>query len=379
MISVSKLIKGHSEPGDSLRYRGGRRKPIVVLNATRACNLKCVHCYAAAGSGPADGELTTDEIYALIDDLAAYGSPVLLLSGGEPLLRPGIERIADYATQAGLRVAVSSNGTLLDDKLAAALKKAGVAYIGISLDGTGEINDRFRGSTGAFDRTMAGMERARDAGLRVGLRFTITRANVQEAEKILNLTEERGIERVCFYHLVPAGRASAIADEDLGRAETRTVLDMIFERARKDTAPREILTVDNHSDGPYLYLYLKRRGSERAPAALKLLRANGGNASGEAFACIDWAGQVTPDQFWRSAVVGNIREEPFSRIWESTSGLLGELKRREELIIGRCAQKNCRWFSVCRGNMRARAEAAGDRWGPDPACVLEDEEIEITD
>lgn len=378
MLSVSRLISGRAEPGDALRYRAGERRPVVVLNLTRACNLRCVHCYATATPGPAADELGPDELRAVIADLADYGVPALLLSGGEPLMRDDLEAVAAFAVEKGLRVAVSTNGTLIDAERARRLAGAGVVYVGVSLDGIGETNDRFRGVEGAYERALAGVEAARAAGLRVGVRFTMTRANVEQVPAVIELVRERGIPRLCFYHLVPSGRGGEPAVGGLARERTRATLAAIFsacEAERDAAAGREILTVDNHSDGPFLYRWLQRRDAERAACALALLERNGGNASGEAIACIDWRGRVMPDQFWRGAVVGCVRERPFSAIWRDVSGLLGQLRRRDELIHGRCCVKNCRFYRLCRGNMRARAEAAGDRWGADPACVLNDDEI----
>jgi len=246
------MISGKAEPGDALRYRAGPRKPVLVLNVTRACNLRCLHCYARATARPADDELSEAEILALVRDAAGFGCPVLLLSGGEPLMRGDIFRIAAGAVDVGMRVAVSTNGTLIDDTCARELARAGVAYVGVSLDGVGETHDRFRGAPGAFERALAGIERAREAGLRAGVRFTITRSTAGEAERVMDLVEERSVERLCFYHLVPSGRGSRLLAEALARDESRAVVRGIFDRARSDAGAREILTVDNHSDGPCL-------------------------------------------------------------------------------------------------------------------------------
>ncbi|MFH1091771.1 MAG: 12,18-didecarboxysiroheme deacetylase [Pseudomonadota bacterium] len=391
MIGISKLYCGTVEPSDALRYgrQSGRlpshllqfsadKKPVVVWNVTRQCNLKCVHCYAGAKAGRGPDELNTAEGLDLIDDLADFGAPVILFSGGEPLLRPDLTRLIKHTVERGLRAVISTNGTLITPAQAEELQTLGLSYVGISLDGLAEVNDRFRGVPGAFDRALAGIRNCRAAGLKVGLRFTINKRNAAEIPAIFDLLEEEGIPRVCFYHLVYAGRGSALMKEDLDHQETRAVIDLIIDRT-KDLhdrgKPTEVLTVDNHADGPYLYLRLLREGSSRAPEALELLKMNQGNNSGRGIGCVSWDGRVHADQFWRNHTFGNVRRRPFSGIWiDPDIELLAKLKDKQPYLTGRC--RTCRWLEICGGNFRARAEAAcGDVWAPDPACYLKDEEI----
>jgi Fe-coproporphyrin III synthase len=391
MIGISKLYCGTVEPSDALRY--GRdssrlpshllqfskdKKPVVVWNVTRRCNLKCVHCYAHAKDMAFEDELSTDEGKRIIDDLAAFGAPVILFSGGEPLARKDLPELAEYAVQKGMRAVISTNGTLITPEVAQTLKRIGLSYVGISLDGMEAVNDKFRGVTGAFKKAMAGIENCKAAGIKVGLRFTVNKANVEEIPKIFDLLEERDIPRVCFYHLVYAGRGSKLVEDDLTHGETRAALDLILDRTRRlhDIGkPKEVLTVDNHADGPYLYMRLRNEDPERAKEVLKLLEMNEGNSSGLGFGCISWNGDVHADQFWRHYKFGNVRQRAFSEIWTDTSEpLLGRLKEKKKHVTGRCA--TCRWLSICAGNFRVRAEAVyGDVWAPDPACYLTDEEI----
>jgi radical SAM protein with 4Fe4S-binding SPASM domain len=252
----------------------------------------------------------------------------------------------------------------------------------VSLDGLKEANDSFRGMTGAFDKTMAGIEALMDAGVKVGLRFTISRRNAAEIPGIFDLMLERRIPRICFYHLVYSGRGTEIMADSLSAEETRRTVDMIIDRTVGlfDAGHKaEVLTVDNHTDGVYLYLRLLREDPEKAARVLELLRMNGGNSTGLGIASIGWDGSVHPDQFWREHVVGNVRERPFSKIWgEPTDKLLINLRRRKELLHGRCAE--CAYLELCNGNFRARAEAVhNDQWAPDPACYLTDEEIGIVE
>lgn len=393
MIGISKLYCGTVEPSDALRY--GRmssslpshllqfsadKRPVVVWNATRKCNLKCVHCYAHATDASTQDELTTAEGRALIDDLAGYGVPVLLFSGGEPLVRKDLPELAAYAVEKGMRAVISTNGTLITPAVARTLKEIGLSYVGISLDGMQEVNDRFRGVAGAFDKALKGIENSQAAGIKVGLRFTINKANVGEIPGIFDLLEERDIPRVCFYHLVYAGRGSNLVEQDLTHEETRKAVDLIIDRTRdlhQRGKPKEVLTVDNHADGPYVYLRLLEEDPQRAKEVYELLQMNEGNNTGRGIGCVSWNGDVHPDQFWRHYSFGNVRQRPFSEIWSDTSDpLMARLKDKKPHVKGRCA--SCRWLDICAGNFRVRAEAVtGDLWAPDPACYLTDEEIGI--
>lgn len=392
MIGISKLYLGQVEPSDALRY--GRqssklpshllqfssdKKPVVVWNVTSHCNLACAHCYAAVCETTDTTDLDTRQAMTVLDDLAAFKCPVVLFSGGEPLLRSDLPELVAYAVSLGLRAVVSSNGTLLNEATAKRLKAAGTTYVGISIDGQPEVHDRFRGVQGAFFQTLNGIRACQAAGLKVGLRHTITAETANDIPFLFDLMARESIPRICFYHLVSTGRAADEAVLDLTTEQTRRVVDEIIDHTA-DLAryglPKEVLTVDNHCDGPYLYLRLLREGrTEDAARVMELLRMNGGNGTGHGIASIGWNGDVFPDQFWRTQLLGNVRKRPFSAIWsDPTSELLNELRHKAQHVMGRC--KTCRFLDVCGGNFRARAEAlTGQRWGVDPACYLTDEEV----
>lgn len=393
MIGISKLYCGTVEPSDALRY--GRqsdklpshllqfsadKRPVVVWNVTRRCNLKCIHCYAHAKDKAFKNELSTDEGKALLDDLAQFGAPVILFSGGEPFIRKDLPELARYAVERGMRAVVSTNGTLITPERARIFKEIGLSYVGISLDGMEEVNDRFRGVKGAFQAALKGIRNSQEAGLKVGLRFTMNRLNAAEIPAIFDLLEDLDVPRICFYHLVYAGRGSKLVEEDLVHEETRAAVDLIMDRT-KDLhdrgKPKEVLTVDNHADGPYLYLRLLKEDPERAKGVLELLKMNEGNSSGRGIGCVSWDGSVYADQFWRHYSFGNVRERPFSEIWTDTSNsLMKKLKDKKRYVKGRCAQ--CCWLDICAGNFRVRPEAVtGDLWAADPACYLTDQEIGI--
>ena len=394
MVGVSKLYCGAVEAGDLLRYQGRRaqelpshllqfsadKKPVVVWNVTRRCNLKCLHCYARATAGPAPDELSHQEALNLLQDLKDFGAPVVLFSGGEPLMRPDLLELVARAVAHGMRAVISTNGTLITRDLAMRLKDLGLSYVGISLDGTAAVHDRFRGVPGSFAAAMAGVRHCQEQGLKVGLRFTVSRLNYREVPAIFDLVEEYRLPRICFYHLVYAGRGTQaggrglepLPDPGAGGPDLRPHPPPV----RLGGAP-EVLTVDNHADGPYIYLKLLKEDPQRAAEVLELLKMNEGNNSGRGIGCVSWDGEVHADQFWRHHSFGNVRERPFGEIWtDLTDPLLARLKDKKRYVGGRCAR--CRWLDVCAGNFRVRAEAlSGDLWAPDPACYLTDEEIGV--
>lgn len=392
MISVTKLLFAREYYGDSLRYtknahamRNGAGEgmgPVVVWNSTKTCNLKCRHCYMSSDNKKYQNELTTQEAKSFIDDLADFHVPVLLFSGGEPLIRPDFFELAEYAQAKGVRPTLSTNGTLITREVAQRIKDIGVGYVGISLDGLQDVNDQFRGVEGAFQKAMEGIQNCVAVGQRVGLRFTINHHNIQELENIFDFIERENINRVCFYHLVYSGRGTAMKNQDVTAEESRRAMDIIIRRT-KDFEDRglekEILTVDNHCDGVYMYLKALAEGNDQQAAQIKkYISMNGGNRSGIAFGEVDPFGYVHPDQFTQHHTFGNVRDRKFSEIWQDTSNpIMAGLKDRKPLLKGRCSQ--CRFLDNCNGNFRTRAEAVtGDFWESDPSCYLTDEEIGIT-
>jgi radical SAM protein with 4Fe4S-binding SPASM domain len=317
---------------------------------------------------------------AFIKNLAEFEVPVILFSGGEPLLREDLLEMAGYAREQGLRIALSTNGTLITDVVARNLKQTGFAEIGISLDGLEVTNDNFRGEKGAFRETLRGIRNCVAQGLRVSLRLTITRFNYQEIPQIFQLVENEKIDRICFYHLAYSGRGGSLKEHDLNHDQTREVIDQISDLTEdlfQRGLSKEVLTVDNHADGVYLYLKTKKTQPERANQISELLRINGGNSSGIKIGAVDNLGNVHPDQFWWHYSLGNVLQRPFGEIWsDSSEPLLQGLRDRRKLLKGRCAR--CQHLDLCNGNLRVRAEAAyGDIWAEDPACYLSDEEIGV--
>lgn len=387
MINLTRLATGLSQPADALRYGVGHgrpyssassRRPVVVWNITRSCNLRCAHCYADSEPRHYPGELTLEECKRVVDDLAAFQVPALLLSGGEPLSRPDFFEIARYAASRGLRLTLSTNGTLLRKATAYSLRQIGFSYVGISLDGIGAAHDAFRGRVGAFDAAVQAFRNCRAVGQKSGLRLTLTRHTIDHLEAILDFIEREDIARVCFYHLVFSGRGSMLQLVEPERL--RDAMDRILFRVKQWAErgiAREVLTVDQPADGAYLYLKLLEENPERAAEALRLLEWNGGgaNSSGVGIANIDSQGEVHPDQFWQAYSLGNVRQRPFSEIWtHSKDELLLGLRDRLPRLRGRCA--SCRFVRICGGGFRVRAvQMHNDPWAGDPGCYLRDEEV----
>lgn len=361
------------------RFETKDRMPVVVWNVCQHCNMTCPHCYIVAGKSPSPSDLSHEQGLALIDDLAASGVRVLIFSGGEPLLRGDLFELIEHANALGLACQLSSNGVLIDSEVATRLKRCGVQYVGVSLDGLEVFNDEYRGMEGAFRRALNGIDAAREAGLVTGLRMTITQRNFEQAEAMLEIAREHGVGRFYFSHLVDAGRGLQMASEDLSPAQSRQLLERLFEIADEalevggDGATPRIVTGGNDSDGVALWLWLKRRyGEEAAAPVYRLLERRGGNSAGEGVLNIDNRGRVFPDQFWKSAVLGDLRKQTFAEILENP--LRDQLKNRQELLTGRCGI--CSYKLLCRGSHRERALARfGDVWASDPACVLDDSEV----
>jgi radical SAM protein with 4Fe4S-binding SPASM domain len=390
MLSVSRLLGGGLEPGDALRY--GRstaespahllhftqdKKPIVVWNCTQTCNLHCGHCYADSKDHKYDGELTTEEGLKLIGQIADFGAPTLLFSGGEPLLRPDLFELANAARDAGLRTVLSTNGTLIDDEKAARIAEAGFSYVGISFDGIAALHDKLRGKKGAFEGALRGIRAAKAAGMRTGVRFTLHALNRAQLGDIFRLAETEQVSRLCVYHLAYAGRGDKIKRFDLEPHETAEAVEEIFDLV-EDMHARggelEVLTVDNPVDHVALLKRVRETQPERAEDVEQLLTWNGGNQSGIAISCVDPQGRVHPDQFSWDVTVGNVRDNTFGEIWSNDNPLLKPYRARPRAIKGRC--EHCVWYDMCNGGLRVRAvSATGDFSAVDPSCYLTEEEV----
>ncbi len=356
--------------------------PVVIWNLIRRCNLTCKHCYAISADKDFPGELSTQQIYGVMNDLKEFRVPALILSGGEPLLHPDIFDISRRAKDMGFYVGLSTNGTLIDEVKIDQIARVGYDYVGVSIDGLRGTHDKFRRREGAFDTSMHGVRLCRNRGLKVGLRFTMTQDNAHELPDMLDMLEVENIDRFYFSHLNYAGRGNHNRKDDAFFAATRSAMDLLFERTLKGIRSgirREIVTGNNDADGVYLLQWIKKNYPDHAAHMREKLVQWGGNASGVNVANIDNVGEVHPDTMWWHYGLGNVKDRTFSEIWQDTSDpLMAGLKARPRKLKGRCGQ--CREVAICGGNTRVRADQiTGDPWAEDPACYLGDDEIGIED
>jgi len=367
LVQPTPLVERRAPPG-----------PVVIWNLIRRCNLTCKHCYSISADIDFKGELSTAEVFTVMDDLKSFGVPVLILSGGEPLLRPDIFDISRRAKAMGFYVGLSSNGTLINEHNIDAIADIGYDYVGISIDGVRETHDRFRRKDGAFDASMQGIRLCRERDIKVGLRFTMTEDNAAELPDMLQLMADEGVNKFYLSHLNYAGRGNRNRDSDVRLNITRSAMDLLFETAlahAQHGADVEFVTGNNDADGVYLLQWVMQHQPDNVDHIAAKLRQWGGNSSGVNIANIDNLGDVHPDTFWWHYGLGNVRQRPFSEIWQDTSDpIMKGLKATPRLIKGRCG--SCRYFNICGGNTRVRAlQLTGDPWAEDPACYLTDAEI----
>ena len=354
--------------------------PVVIWNLVRRCNLTCKHCYSISADKDFAGELSTAEVFGVMDQLKAFRVPALILSGGEPLLRPDIFEISARSKAMGFFTALSSNGTLIDAPTFERIREIGYDYVGVSLDGLGATHDKFRRKQGAFDLSMAGIRLCRDAGLKVGVRYTMTQDNFQDLPGLLQLVADEGIDRFYFSHLNYAGRGNKNRKDDALHQMTKSAMDLLFDTCwdyQQKGLQKEFTTGNNDADGVYLLHWLQRKFPEKVAHIRSKLVQWGGNSSGVNVANIDNLGNVHPDTMWWHYTIGNVRERPFGEIWNDTSDpLMAGLKAQPRQVGGRCGV--CVHFDICGGNTRVRAQQmTGDPWSEDPGCYLSDEEIGV--
>lgn len=355
--------------------------PVVIWNLIRRCNLTCKHCYSISADRDFPGELSTAEVFDVMDDLRAFGVPVLILSGGEPLLRPDIFDISHRAKTMGFYVGLSTNGTLIDESNIRDITGVGYDYVGISIDGMRETHDKFRRKHGAFDASLKAMRLCHNHGIKVGMRFTMTQDNAHELPQLLSLMESESIDKFYLSHLNYAGRGNINRKHDVVLETTRRAMDLLFDtcwRYEREGQKKEFVTGNNDADGVYLLFWVGKHFPDRVGHMRAKLAQWGGNSSGVNIANIDNLGNVHPDTFWWDYNLGNVRQRPFSAIWRDTSDpLMAGLKAQPRRIGGRCGE--CRYFDICGGNTRVRAfQLTGDPWTEDPACYLTNEEIGVT-
>ncbi len=383
MFRISQYMQELVDPSTINKARGSSPKPtgpVVIWNLIRRCNLTCKHCYATSADKDFPGELNTEKIFSVMHDLKSFSVPVLILSGGEPLMRPDIFEISHYAKKMGFYVGLSSNGTLINENNIRDIVDVGYNYVGISLDGMRETHDRFRRKQGSFDAALSGIRLCHKAGIKVGLRFTLTQDNKQDFPDLLQLMDDESIDKFYLSHLNYAGRGNKNRRDDLHHRMTREAMDLLFSTCLKDVQTgrrREFVTGNNDADGVYLLLWAQKNLPEHVDHLEQLLTNWGGNSSGVNISNIDNVGNVHPDTMWWDYNIGNVKERPFSDIWMDTSDpLMAGLKLDKRPVEGRCSA--CHYLDICGGNTRTRAwQLTGNPWAEDPGCYLNNNEIGV--
>ncbi|MCC5882773.1 MAG: heme d1 biosynthesis radical SAM protein NirJ [Halomonas sp.] len=354
--------------------------PVVIWNLIRRCNLTCKHCYTVSADIDFKGELSTEEVFTVLDDLKRFRVPALILSGGEPLMRPDIFEISQRARELGIYTGLSTNGTLIDESNIAQIAECGYDYVGISIDGLEATHDEFRRRKGAFRESMHAVKLCKQHGIKVGLRFTLTQQNYEQLDDILALIDEHDVDKFYLSHLNYGGRGHRHRKQDAWYQMTRDAMTRLFDHCRSELergVEREYVTGNNDADGPFLLMWAREHFPDQAEELERRLINWGGNASGEHIANIDNLGTVHPDTFWWDHDLGNVRQQPFSEIWSNTQdALMQGFRQRPRPLKGRCG--DCRYLAICNGNTRVRAwKVTGDPWEEDPGCYLSNEEIGV--
>lgn len=389
MFRISQLLTTLHNDITALKPVAPSRKmpgPVVIWNLIRRCNLRCKHCYSTSLDIDFKDELTTEQIKTTIDDLKVAQVPVLILSGGEPLLRSDIYEITEYAKQKGFYLALSTNGTLINEDNIEAIKAAEYQYVGISIDGLEEFHDEFRRQKGSFKTSMHAIKLCKDAGIKVGMRLCLTRENFADLPAMLDLMEENRVDKFYLSHLNYSGRGKRSAENDAMFRMTKEAMTLLYERAWSHISQgieTDFVTGNNDADGPFLLQWATKKFGESNPEAIANLKQRlinwGGNASGVNVANIDNTGTIHPDTYWWNHPIGNVKTEKFSDVWKNTQDpLMLGFRQSPRPVKGRCAK--CEYLNICGGNTRTRAFAqTGDAWSEDPGCYLEDNEIGINE
>ncbi len=385
MFRIPQLLKTlHDDLAELKPVKAARKMPgpVVIWNLIRRCNLRCKHCYSTSLDIDFKDELTTEQIKATIDDLKVAQVPVLILSGGEPLLRPDIYEITAYAKAKGFYVALSTNGTLIDESNIEQIKAADYQYVGISIDGLEEFHDEFRRQKGSFKTSMHAIKLCKEAGIKIGMRLCLTKENFDDIPAMLDLMEENQVDKFYLSHLNYSGRGKRSAENDAMFKMTKDAMELLYERAWSHISQgieTDFVTGNNDADGPFLLQWASKKFGETHPEAIANLKQRlinwGGNASGVNVANIDNTGTIHPDTYWWNHPIGNVKHEKFSDVWKNTQDpLMLGFRESPRPVTGRCGQ--CEYLNICGGNTRTRAFAqSGDAWAEDPGCYLDDNEI----
>ncbi len=382
MIPVTTMVVGRGTVSTKIKGEYHKKKPstftdyfrpLVFWNLTYQCNLRCLHCYIRAKAQQDPNELTTEEALKLAREMVDMRIPLVILSGGEPLIRKDFWEIVEPMAKAPLpKLSLSTNGTLITKDVAFKLKDYNFSYVGISIDSiVPEYHDRFRGVRGAFEATLRGIRNSIEAGLDVGIRTTITKYNVKEVPDIVKWSADQGIKRVSFYLLDTIGRGEEIKEWLPTPDQLKWMADELIELAREYADQLEILVVRGNFMGIYIASKLAK-DEEDFKEYLKMLQAQGD--CGRKSISVYPNGDVKPCQFIDWTTLGNVREQSLREILKKDNPKLQPFLNVAQYLKGKCGR--CQFKEICGGGSRGRAWAiTGDPWGEDPLCFIEPEEI----
>ncbi len=338
---------------------------MIAWELTRGCNLACIHCRASAERGPYPGELSTQECLSVMDEIACISKPVIILTGGEPLLRPDIFDLARYGTDKGFRMVMATNGTLMTEETVQKMKASGIQRISVSLDGPdAETHDAFRKVKGAFETSLKGIELAKKGGLEFQINTTITRMNLHLIADILKLAVDLGAVAHHIFLLVPTGRGKELQDQEISALDYEKTLNWFYEQ--RERVPLQLKA----TCAPHYYRILRQRGKKEGkkvtPKEYGLDAMTRGCLGGISFCFLSHVGQVQPCGYLELNC-GNVRKQSFKEIWENAPVFLN--LRNTDGYKGKCGI--CEYRKVC-GGCRARAyESSGDYMNEEPYCIYE--------
>ncbi len=362
MLRITEYIKKTLE-GKKISPFSGK---ILIWNLTNACNLFCKHCYSSANTSRS-GEISIKDIQRQIPFLKKAGVKVLILSGGEPLIREDLFDIANLFNENGFITTLSTNGTFINKENVKKIKEH-FSYVGISIDGKEETHDRFRGMKGAYKKAVEAVRVVKKEGVKTGIRFTISSETEKDLPFIFSLVEKEGIQKVYISHLVYSGRGRQLTqtDKEKYRKNVEFIIEKSFEYVEKNI-PIDVVTGNNEADAVLLYRMFKEKYPAKAELLYENLKRWGGNQAGVRIFDIDYRGNVKPDTYFPYKI-GNIHEKDFYSIVNSNS-LMTKLRQHPRPVKGKC--EKCAYIDICNGNSRSRAYAVyGDYFAEDPECYL---------
>lgn len=371
MFRLSNLIKSTLEEKKSRSLNGS----IVIWNMTNRCNLLCHHCYSKASANEKE-TLALEDILATIPKLKKAGVNFVIFSGGEPLLRKDIFEIAQAMKDNQIMTYLSTNGTYINEKNAQKIIDT-FNYIGISIDGIGEVHDHFRGQKGSYDKSINAIKIIQSLGGNAGIRFTLTKETENSFYDIFKLSEDLNINKIYISHLVYSGRGEENLNIDISKEKRKEYVEFMINKAfeyYQSGIDIDIVTGNMEMDAILLLKLFEKKYPEYVDSLKEKLISWGGNSAGDRLGNMDWNGFVKPDPFFPTTIA-NYLERDFDDLWlDKNNDLLNRLRAKPRAIKGKCSL--CKYINICNGGSRSRAYAiSGDLWEEDPSCYLTLDEI----